>query len=148
MSHAECVTRLRGSCHCAAVRLFFASPAPALSLNPRACDCSFCRKHGASWLSDPHGTLRIEADSPAPALYRQGTGTAQFVTCSRCGVLVAVLYKHQGITYGAANASCLDDPPALGPPLPVSPQTLSAEEKAGRWQQLWVPQVELLTSGA
>ena len=37
---------------------------------------------------------------------------------------------------------------ALGPRVAASPQLLGPEQKVSRWLQLWVPDVELVISGA
>lgn len=104
---------------------------------PRACDCSFCRKHGASWVSDPEGSLRIEAHAADDLRrYRQGSETADMLFCAHCGVLMAVVFAHADGLFGALNAGCLDDA-ALAAPVVVSPQRLSAAEKSERWRRLW-----------
>lgn len=114
---------------------------------PRACDCSFCQKHGAAYVSDPAGRLSIVAD-PADALreYRQGSNTARFLVCGHCGVLVAVVFEHRSRLYGAVNANCLDGPTGFAVPVPASPQALSPDEKMARWLAVWVPDVVLTAS--
>jgi hypothetical protein len=142
MSTKEAHT-LRGSCHCGRLRLEFSTHRAPAEITPRACDCSFCRKHGAAYISDPQGRLSITAASPQTAArYRQGSGNAQFLLCTQCGVLVAVLYDHLGRLHGAVNANCLDGQAGLGPAMPASPQALTAEERLARWLQLWVPDVQ------
>lgn len=80
--------------------------------------------------------------------YRQGSNAADFLICAHCGVLVAVTYEHNSRIYGAVNIGCLDGPNGLGSSAPASPQALSQEEKISRWLQLWVPGVQMVTSGA
>ena len=140
---------LRGGCHCGCLQVEFATRLSPTGINPRACDCSFCRKHGAAYLSDPVGRLRIVASS-ATALraYRQGSEAARFQLCGRCGVLVAVTYMNAGSLFGAVNAGCLDPSIALGPRVVASPQLLGPEQKIDRWLQLWVPDVELVVARA
>ncbi|MCF7223411.1 GFA family protein [Marilutibacter chinensis] len=141
-------TTLHGSCHCGSLRVEFSTRLDPAAIGPRACDCSFCRKHGAAYVSDPDGRLRIAVSEAAALLsYRQGSGAARFQLCARCGVLVAVTHEHDRRLFGAVNAGCLDDPVALGAPGTASPQLLGPEEKVGRWLQLWVPDTELLISG-
>lgn len=134
---------LHGSCHCGGLNARLTVTLPLSEIQPRACDCSFCCKHGASWVTDPAGQLRIEAQEPQLRSYRQGSGSARFLVCGDCGVLVAVVLEHQTATYGAVNAGCLDGAPALGVAVPVSPRLLGPSEKVERWQQVWVPNVEL-----
>lgn len=68
--------RLSGQCHCQAIQLELQLPQPPASYQPRACDCDFCRKHAAAYVSDPDGALRIRARPGALGLYRQGSGKA------------------------------------------------------------------------
>jgi hypothetical protein len=141
--------KLRGGCHCGQLRVAFSTGLDPAQINPRACDCSFCRKHGAAYISDPTGQLVITlADPPALHRYRQGSHTAEFLICDRCGVLVAVLVDHDARLYGAVNARCLDAFVDFGPAVPASPQQLAASEKLARWLRLWVPDVELVTDEA
>ena len=138
---------LSGSCHCGRVSVEFSTVQELAALHPRACDCSFCCKHGAAWISDPAGALSISARGAASLReYRQGSEAARFLLCSHCGVLVAVIYAQDGRIHGAVNAGCLDGEPGLGDSVSASPQRLSAEEKISRWLQVWVPDVVLTTS--
>lgn len=149
MSLVKEMNVLRGSCHCGQIRLEFSTHQTPANLVPRACDCTFCRKHGAAYISDPAGRLSIFAsESPALARYRQGSNSAQFVLCNLCGVLVAVVYEHHGVLHGAVNAPCLDGDAGLGAPIPASPQELSPEARISRWLQLWIPDVRLLIQSA
>jgi hypothetical protein len=137
----------RGGCHCGQLRVAFSSALDPASMIPRACDCTFCEKHGAAYVSDPAGRLSIVA-SGADALrrYRQGSQTAEFLLCDRCGVLVAVIFDDGTRVYGAVNVRSLERPTDFGTSVPASPQSLAPGEKVARWSQLWIPDVELLTS--
>ena len=137
----------RGGCHCGQLRVDFSSALDPASMIPRACDCTFCEKHGAAYVSDPAGRLSIVA-SGADALrrYRQGSQTAEFLLCDRCGVLVAVIFDDGTRVYGAVNVRSLERPTDFGTAVPASPQSLAPGEKVARWSQLWIPDVELLTS--
>lgn len=103
-------------------------------MTPRACDCSFCTRHGASYVSDPTGQLELEWKEP-PVRYRQGDERADFLICGRCGVLLAVTYE----SIGAVNARCLDEYASFKAAQVVSPQKLGPQEKLARWQANWTP---------
>jgi hypothetical protein len=106
-------------------------------------------KHGAAYVSDPAGQLRIIGSNPyALRSYRQGSGIAEFRLCSECGVLVAVTFEHGGRLHGAVNATCLDGRLEFEASIPASPQALSPEQKVARWLQVWVPDVQVLLAGA
>jgi len=134
---------LRGGCHCGKIKVKLVTSIRSEELNPRACDCSFCLKHGASYVSDPRGRLSIEVrGSDALCEYRQGSGNARFLACRFCGVLVAVVYDDGSRLYGTVNSKCIDGA-TFGTPQVVSPQKLSGEDKTARWVKLWTPDVEL-----
>jgi hypothetical protein len=144
LNPAALMNHLHGSCHCGRLGLVFSTALDAAQLQPRACDCSFCRKHGAAYISDPAGRLAIDAAEPgALREYRQGSHTARLLLCGYCGVVMGVVFDDGGRTYGAVNASCLDSGLALAEAVIASPQKLSAAEKVERWRQLWVPDVVL-----
>lgn len=140
---------LQGSCHCAGLTLRYDTDQTPSATRPRACDCAFCRKHGAAYLSDPAGALSIaEHGAGSRREYRQGSENARFQVCGRCGVLVAVLFERDGRTYGAVNVRCLDGDPGFDETVDVSPQRLSAEEKIARWLQAWIPDVTVTSARA
>jgi hypothetical protein len=132
-----------GACHCGRLQVRFTTLLATERLVPRACDCSFCQKHGAAYVSDPRGTLRLTV--PAGLVpYRQGAGNGQFHVCDRCGVLVAVTFENEaGRRFGTVNVRCLTAAEQFPPPQPASPQTLPPEERTARWRQLWVPDVDV-----
>ncbi len=128
-----------GRCHCGDATLAFKTSVAARDLRPRACDCSFCNKHGAAYVSDPRGSLAIGSEGEIVE-YRQGSGSARFLLCARCGVLLAALYDDGERTYGAVNAGCVEGV-AFGEKQTVSPRELSAQEKRDRWKQVWIADV-------
>ena len=137
------VATLSGGCHCGRIKIAFAATREPRELTPRACDCDFCRKHGAAWISDPAGRLRVEAEPTALRAYRQGSETARLLLCAHCGVVVAVSYAEQGRVWAAVNAGCLDDASGLAGAVAASPQQLTAEQKVERWRELWIADVQL-----
>jgi hypothetical protein len=131
---------LRGGCHCGKVQIEFGTAIAPADFAPRACDCSFCLKHGASYISDPDGSLSIQAKGlDSVSEYRQGSEGARFIVCRRCGVLVAVVFDDDGASYGAVNTRCIEEGVVFGAPQVVSPQRLGGEEKKRRWAKLWTP---------
>jgi hypothetical protein len=138
--------KVSGGCHCGNLVMALELTRAPETYNPRACDCDFCRKHGAAYVSDPQGslTLRIRDESQT-GRYRQGSGQAEFLVCRNCGVLVGVLYGSEGRLYAAANAKAIEGKTGFGPDQPVSPKTLSAGDKARRWQDVWFSKVTLGT---
>jgi hypothetical protein len=137
--------KVAGGCHCGniAVRLHLARSPD--DYRPRSCDCDFCRKHGACYLSDPQGALSIQVRHGSECgRYRQGSGAAEFLVCRNCGVLVVALYRGEQQLYATVNARALDAGASFGAEQPVSPQKLSQSEKIKRWQALWFSDIELI----
>ncbi len=135
---------LSGACHCGALRLQLTLPGDPADYAPRACDCDFCRKHGAAFVSHPTGALRIEAGRADDLLrYRQGSGQAECLCCAHCGVFVAVVSRLDGHLYGTVNVRALEADPGFAASITVSPRLLGAEDKRGRWQANWCADVTL-----
>jgi hypothetical protein len=74
---------LAGGCHCRAVR-FEADVAQEVEI--LECNCSICAMTGFRHLIVPHSDFRLLAGEAALAHYRFGTGTADHLFCSICGV--------------------------------------------------------------
>lgn len=128
-----------GGCHCGAVQFAFTTQCALTDFAPRACDCDFCMRHRAAWISDANGRLRITA-SDALRRYRQGSGQAEFLFCGHCGVLVAVLCTgDDGTLRGAINRNSFDERELFASEVTVSPQQLAPDAKLARWSHLWTP---------
>ena len=138
---------LEGGCHCGAITLAFSTALVPTSTAPRACDCSFCRAHGAAWVSDAAAQLVVQVHRPDRLRrYCQGSRAARFLLCGDCGVLVAVTFEDDERLYAAVNARCLDTREAFAAVIAASPQALSPEEKTTRWRQLWIADVQVPSS--
>src|SRR4051812_13602990 len=76
-----------GRCHCGNVSFALTWEPDPTEIPVRACDCSFCVKHGGVWTSNPSGSLEVRLENPSlVSQYAFGTRTAQFHVCARCGV--------------------------------------------------------------
>lgn len=139
-------TTLRGGCHCGNVQLRLSMPRACQDYEPRRCDCSFCRQHGAAYVSDALAQLSIHInDAGLASRYRQGSEQAELLLCARCGVLIGALYQEADRWFGTVNVRALEDT-EWGPERMVSPKTLSPAQKTARWRTLWCADVRL-TSG-
>lgn len=131
-----------GGCHCGNIRLELALTGAAGNYAPRECDCEFCRKHGAAYVSDPWGSLLIRVrDEGQSGRYRQGSGQAEMLVCRNCGVLVGALYVDGARVYAVVNARAVDA--QFGAPQPVSPRTLPNADRVRRWKDLWFSEVAI-----
>jgi hypothetical protein len=75
--------KIRGSCHCGAVRFEAEVPEAVEILD---CNCSICAKTGFRHLMVPHGDFTLLAGADALVSYRFGTGAADHLFCGTCGV--------------------------------------------------------------
>jgi len=140
--------RLAGGCHCGNITVRVELERAPDAYAPRACDCEFCRKHGAAWVSDPQGSLSIHIrDERDASRYAQGDRLAEMLLCRNCGVLVGALWREQRL-YGVVNAGALDGHVAFAAVQPVSPRTLPADAKTSRWQSIWFAEVTVVTGEA
>ncbi len=139
--------KISGGCHCGNILMDMELTRAPLSYQPRACDCGFCRQHHAAYVSDSQGSLAIRIqDQQLSGKYRQGSGQAEFLFCSNCGVLVGVLYRNDGRLYAAVNAKAVQGGKPFGPEQTVSPKKLSAQAKVQRWQEAWFPSVSIVSA--
>ncbi len=137
--------RYAGGCRCGVIRFAADFTETLQGKPPRACDCDYCTRHGAAYLSDPRGRLVITLTDPAQVGHEhQGSGIADFWICRECGVLAVTTYEERGRVYATVNALALDDADILAPARTVSPQQLDDPERVARWKSLWFNDVEIV----
>jgi hypothetical protein len=116
------MSKVRGGCHCGAVR-FVAElpdePVPALD-----CNCSVCSMTGFLHVMVPHDQFELLTGRNALTSYRFGTGAAEHLFCSVCGVKSFYQPRSHPDAW-SVNANCFD-----------APVDLSIEQFDGRnWEQ-------------
>jgi hypothetical protein len=137
-----------GRCYCGNIRLTVSLSRDLTTYHPRACDCDFCRKHGAAYVSDPQGSLHIRiTDERQVNRFRQGSNTAEMLICRTCGVLVGAVYRESDRLFGTLNAQALDCRASFAAEQSVSPKSLSADQKVQRWRDIWFPDVRVSAAG-
>jgi len=138
---------ISGGCYCGNIHLAVKLTREPSDLRPRACDCDFCQKHGAAYVSDPQGsvTVRIQ-DERETARYHQGSGIAELLLCRTCGVLVGALYRDAERLFATVNFKTLDCRADFGAEQTVSPRKLAAQEKMQRWQDIWFGDVTVISA--
>jgi hypothetical protein len=101
--------KVSGGCHCRAVRFEADVPDAVEVLD---CNCSICAMTGFRHLIVPHGDFRLLAGEAALTRYRFGTGAADHLFCSACGVKSFYQPRsHPGAW--SLNVNALDDVSAL-----------------------------------
>jgi len=138
------MTTLRGGCHCGNINVELETALDPHALPLRACQCSFCRKHGARTTSDPAGRLRVSARDPELLLrYRFALGITDFLVCKSCGTYVTATMDAAARRLGTLNVNVLDErEPFLRSAEPVSYFRENVEQRAARRLMAWMP-VEL-----
>ncbi len=133
-----------GGCHCKNLTYNIETTKNINTHKPRACDCDFCSKHSASYISDPKGTFEIiVSDENNLERYKVGSGVADFLVCKACGVFVGVCYEDQGCIYGSINSKTIDGEVSFGNEVVISPKQLSDLEKTTRWKDIWFANVKI-----
>ncbi|MBO0742510.1 MAG: hypothetical protein J2P51_13910 [Hyphomicrobiaceae bacterium] len=94
---------LMGTCHCGAIRATLHSTKAPAALHVRACQCSFCMRHGAMTVSDPAGRATFQLQRAALTRYQFGTRTGTSLICARCGVYAGVILEDGGETWSVLN---------------------------------------------
>jgi hypothetical protein len=129
---------LHGSCHCGNLRYVLDWPGHPAAIPGRACACGFCTRHGAVWTAHPGARLLIEAeDAAAVSRYAFETKTAEFLVCTRCGVVPACTSRIDGRDHAVVNTRTFDDATVRIEQAPVSfdgeDETTRLRRRAERW---------------
>ncbi|NKF22786.1 GFA family protein [Solimonas marina] len=108
----------KASCHCGAVELRLDLPDGVV--DPRRCNCSYCRRRGTIVASVPLSGLHVVKGAEHLKLYTFNTQTAKHYFCSICGIHTHHQRRSNPALYGY-NLACLDgiDPFDL-PDVPTS----------------------------
>jgi len=132
-----------GRCHCGNLEVRFETAAAPATLEPRACQCGFCVRHGARCVTDPAGRVVLTAhDVRELVRYRFGLRTADFLVCRTCGVYMGALLSEGGSAWATLNVDTLDDRQRFS--APVRPVSYDGEEEADRRRRRrthWTPAV-------
>jgi hypothetical protein len=136
---AEAVS-LTGACHCGAIRARLIASRPAIELQPRACQCSFCSRQGAMTVSDPQGRATFEIERAALNEYRFETRTGTSLLCARCGTYAGVILEDEGRVWSAINVRGLAFPEFKGRVAePAVYEGETAAQRIARRKQKWTP---------
>jgi hypothetical protein len=122
-------------CHCGALRVEFET---GNALAPRACQCSFCRKHNSRMVSDPDGSVVLTLGGEV-IRYQFGTRTTDFLLCSACGIYLGATAWIDGRLYATLNLNAFDDPSLDLQGAPISYEGEQAESRADRRRARWTP---------
>ena len=97
--------KIAGGCHCGAVRFEAEVPRAVEVLD---CNCSICAMTGFRHLIVPHEDFELVAGRDALTSYKFGTGTADHLFCSVCGVK-SFYQPRSHLDAWSVNFNALDD---------------------------------------
>jgi hypothetical protein len=99
-----------GGCHCGAVR--FTAKMPDPPVGALDCNCSICSMTGFLHVMVQHEDFELVTGRDSLASYRFGTGAAEHLFCSNCGVKSFYQPRSHPDAW-SVNAHCLDEPVEL-----------------------------------
>lgn len=137
--------QIQGQCHCGNVSFDLYTEVAESDISPRACDCSFCRIHGAKNWSDPNGkaTIRI-SDERFLQKYLFALKTAEFYICKACGTYIGAVLSDRDGMWSTVNLRLT---PLHG--LQESPASYGDEqvdERISRRKHVWTPTKVVVTA--
>jgi hypothetical protein len=141
--------RIQGACHCGNVTFRLDWQPEPCEIPARACNCTFCRKHGGVWTACPTGSLSVQLADPARvSRYAFGTRTAAFHVCASCGVVPVVTSEIGGTTYAVVNVNTFEGlDPSLLRRAPVSFDGEDEASRLARRARGWIPSVRFVQRG-
>src|SRR5690349_572436 len=138
-----------GRCHCGNIGFRLDWPGEPTEIPARACDCSFCTRHGGLWTSNPQAKLTVTVDHPQlVSRYAFGTRTATFHVCSRCGTVPLVTSEIDGHVYAVVNVNALEGiEEGWLRRAAVSFEGEDVDARLARRQRNWIAQVRFVEGG-
>jgi hypothetical protein len=134
---------IRGRCHCGNITFSLTWAPDPVEIPARACDCSFCTKHGGVWTSNPRGTLEVQVRDPSlVSRYAFGTGTAEFHICARCGIVPVVTSRIDGHLYAVVSVNAFEGvDPSILRRMPSSFDGEAEQARLARRKRNWIADV-------
>jgi hypothetical protein len=128
-----------GSCHCGEIGFSYRTDQPPGEWSIRACQCAFCRAHGALSTSDSAGQIEFRGGA-ALNRYRFGQRTADFLVCRECGVYVGAVMETPRGRYGIVNVNAISPAPmSFTATVPMDYGSESKEQRVARREARWSP---------
>lgn len=141
MGAAPALRGYDGSCHCGALEFTFETRRSPRAWVVQACQCGFCRGHGALATADPAGAVHFRYVYPDRLRrYRFGLRTADYLICRECGVCIAAVLMTGSGAVASIHVNALRERPrgrASARPQRCGPETV--EERRARRRVAWTP---------
>lgn len=135
---------MTGGCHCGAIRYELIWPLSSPEVPVRACSCGFCTKHRGAYTSHPEAKLEAVVDDSLVSAYTFATGTADFLVCSRCGVVPFATSLIDGRLYAVVNVNTFDKDDELILTESISDfEGEAVDERLARRARTWISRVSI-----
>jgi hypothetical protein len=135
---------LRGSCHCGNIEFTLLTQQSEQSLVPRRCGCTMCRRHGATWVSDPDARLELRCrDEARVSVYQFGHKTSRWIVCAQCGVLTAAISKIEGRLRAVVRSQSMVDHRFSASEAAMDFEDESVESRLARRARTWIGSVTI-----
>lgn len=129
-----------GQCHCGKLKATFETAKGPVDLGVRACQCDFCRRHGAKNISDAQGEIKIEASADDVRRYTFALRTCDFLFCKSCGVYIGAVIGADADKRATLNAAGLGLSDFMGiEETPMQYGSETTEARIARRLRLWTP---------
>jgi hypothetical protein len=129
---------IQGQCHCGNLAFELSTEVSESQIEPRACDCTFCRTHGAKNWSDPNGKTIIRVkERRSLQKYTFALMTADFFICRVCGAYLGAVLRDEDGMWSTVNMRLTrfhDLPASL-----ASYGSEEAKERIFRRKRAWTP---------
>jgi hypothetical protein len=140
---------LTGKCHCGTIAFRLDWPEDQPVIAARACNCSFCVKHGGVWTSHPGAKLSVVLqNADQVSNYAFGTRTATFHVCTRCGGVPIVTSVIENHLYAVVNVNTIEN---LDPARLIRKAADFGDEDVGsrlaRRREKWIADVRISERG-
>jgi hypothetical protein len=138
------LTTFAGRCQCGAIGFELQTARSPAQWAVRACQCRFCRSHGARTTSDPEGTVRFVVENALKLnRYRFASRSADFFLCRDCGAYIAAVVDTPRGSFATLNVNVLLPAIDLPAATPVSYDAEDPAQKQARRQRNWTPVTDL-----
>lgn len=131
-------TSIEGHCHCGNINYSITTELTTEQIIARACDCSFCRVHGAKNWSEPHAQAAIRIrDKSLLQEYYFGLKLCPFYICKNCGAYAGAVYSDNEGSWATLNLrlSTLQNLPQKT----VSFAGENTSDRISRRKAVWMP---------
>src|SRR5262249_17101663 len=118
-------------------------PAIPLTLGPTGGDLGMNELRGSCHCGNVEFTLFTEKSADDLSTYRFGHGTAQWIICSKCGVLTAVLCEIEGRLRAVVRVQSMVEHVFLTPEVLTDFESESVAERLARRARTWIGTVNV-----